>query len=62
MFARPRGRSHLTKLLMADGRIIASRSEILAEVERFYEDLYSPRAEKLVAQGADDPRALLRAI
>ena len=59
MFARPLGRSHLTKLKTAESRITASRPEILAEVERSYGDLISPRAEKLAAQGVDDPLASL---
>ena len=40
VFVRPLGRSHLTKLTTSSGQVVASRPEILLEVQSFYSQLY----------------------
>ena len=59
VFAQQLGRSHLTKLRTADGRIVTSKSEILEEVEDFYGHLYSTRTAKPAEHSVDDHRAEL---
>lgn len=52
------GQSQLTKLKTENGNIIASKPEILREIERFYRQLYTSSQEP-VSRLANDLRANL---
>ncbi|XP_048481070.1 uncharacterized protein LOC125489368, partial [Plutella xylostella] len=60
IFVQQLGRSHLTKLRSADGNIVASKPEVLAEIEGFYGQLYASHAQKSVAQLTDSRAPLIR--
>ncbi|XP_048484817.1 uncharacterized protein LOC125490255 [Plutella xylostella] len=60
VFVQQLGRSHLTKLRSADGNIVASKPEVLAEIEGFYGQLYASHAQKSVAQLTDSRAPLIR--
>ena len=56
VFSQQLGRSHLTKLKTAEGKIVTSKLEVLAETESFYGKLYATHAPQL-APTHSDPRA-----
>ncbi|KAG7307758.1 hypothetical protein JYU34_006348 [Plutella xylostella] len=60
VFVQQLGRGHLTKLRSADGNIVASKPEVLAEIEGFYGQLYASHAQKSVAQLTDSRAPLIR--
>nr|ADI61810.1 endonuclease-reverse transcriptase [Bombyx mori] len=60
VFVQPLGKSHLTKLTKKDGQILASKPEILKELEDFYGGLYTSKATKPVSDPADVRATLSR--
>ncbi|KAA5646787.1 hypothetical protein F3G58_33620, partial [Pseudomonas aeruginosa] len=60
MFVQPLGKSHLTKLTKKDGQILASKPEILKELEDFYGGLYTSKATMPVSDPADVRATLSR--
>lgn len=53
MFNSLRGVTYLTKLKTADGRIAASKPELLNDIESFYGHLYTSRAAMSANRNAD---------
>ncbi|CAG9116278.1 unnamed protein product [Plutella xylostella] len=60
VFVQQLGRGHLTKMRSADGNIVVSKPEVLAEIEGFYGQLYASHAQKSVAQLTDSRAPLIR--
>jgi hypothetical protein len=60
VFVQSHGRSHLTKLTTASGVVVASKPEVLLEVECFYGRLYASHASRPDPENEDARATLTR--